>query len=250
MEMHAVREGPGAGTLPLLSHPGWAREYPWLVQGITHARGGGEDFDLRLFGDTAAPLERWLRLLASSGCHEVAHGRQVHGARIRTHGHPGGGVRVLPDTDGHATGAPGVLLTVSVADCVPVSIVDPVRRVVMLLHAGWRGVAARILERGMALLADRFAARPPGLAVHLGPAICGDCYEVGPEVHRALGLDDPGRPHPVDLRRVLGERALAAGVPPEGLTVSSFCTRCVDSPFYSHRGGDTGRQVAILGMRS
>src|SRR5690606_18360795 len=104
-----------------------------------------------------------------------------------------------PAIDGHATRAPGLLLAVSVADCVPVSLVDPERRAVALLHAGWRGAAAGILERGLEVLAERLLARPEDLHVHLGPAICGGCYEVGPEVHRALGLPEPPAPAPVDL---------------------------------------------------
>ena len=93
------------------------------------------------------------------------------------------------------TGQPGVLLTVTIADCVPVFIADPVRRAVGLFHAGWRGTAAGVFESGMATLGEAFGSTPGDITVHLGPAICGECYEVGPEVS---GHSVSGHPrHPV-----------------------------------------------------
>lgn len=86
--------------------------------------------------------------------------------------------------------------------------------------------------------------------MHLGPAICGSCYEVGPEVFGALGLPTPDGPTPLDLRAALAERAAAEGVPSTSITVSGHCTRCTDSGLFSHRGGDAGRQVGYLGLRS
>ncbi len=85
--------------------------------------------------------------------------------------------------------------------------------------------------------------------MHLGPAICGACYEVGPEVHAALGLEVPPLAAPVDLREALARQARAAGVPPESITISSLCTLCGDGNLFSHRGGRSERQVAILGLR-
>jgi hypothetical protein len=87
------------------------------------------------------------------------------------------------------------------------------------------------------------------LLVHLGPAICGKCYEVGPEVFTALGLPAPRAPRPVDLRGVLAARAAAEGVDPSRLTISAHCTRCTGSGLFSHRGGDLGRQVGYIGVR-
>ena len=190
-------------------------------------------------------LDRWERLGRAAGCDRVVHGRQVHGTRIVTHTSPGtGGLTLLPACDGHATDEAGTLLTVSVADCVPVFAVVPATRAVLLLHAGWRGAADGILEAGLELLERRFQARISDLWIHLGPAICGSCYEVGPEVHEAFGLPKPASPTPLDLRDVLATRALSAGATAERVSVSSFCTRCGDSPFFSHprrRRGTAGR---------
>ena len=131
------------------------------------------------------------------------HGRQVHGATVRLHEAGPPGLAISPSCDGHVSGAPGVLLTVGLADCVGISLVDPVRRAVALLHSGWRGTAAGILEAGITVLRERLDSHARDLHVHLGPAICGRCYEVGPEVHAALGLPAPRGPQPVDLRAVL-----------------------------------------------
>jgi YfiH family protein len=162
------------------------------------------------------------------------------------------GVFVDEGHDGHLTERRGVLLTVSVADCVPVSVVDPDGRRIALLHAGWRGAAAGILERGVSALVQ-LGSDPAELVLHLGPSICGSCYEVGPEVFEALGAPAPAAPTPIDLRAALVERALAAGVPAGRVTVSAHCTRCETrggEAFHSHRGGDPERQVAFLGMRA
>lgn len=247
----SVAEIPSAlAAVPAFTHPGWTDRFPWLMQGITGA-GDGQPFDLALFGQgrPSEVIERWWALGRAVGAHRLVHGQQVHGAAVRVQDHGPPGLQVSPETDGHASRAPGVLLTVSIADCVPISIVHEEARTVALLHAGWRGAAAGILERGLDVLHERFALPAVDLHVHLGPAICGRCYEVGPEVHRGLGLAEPPRPAPVDLRAVLGARARAAGVAAERVSTSSRCTRCGDSPFFSHRGGRSERQVAFLGIR-
>lgn len=194
-------------------------------------------------------MKRWEVLAEDTGCGSLVHARQVHGCEIVLHETAPSGLLLVPPCDGHATRQPGTLLAVSVADCVPVFVVAPGARAVMLLHAGWRGVAGGILEAGLATLERDFGTRAREAHVHMGPAICGRCYEVGREVHEALGLPRPVSPgQPVDLRRVLVHRALAAGADPAHLTTSTFCTRCADTPFFSHRGGDAGRQIAVLGI--
>lgn len=236
--------------MPVHEHPAWSDRFDWLVQGTT---GRGDDgFDLRFFGPTPSGslIRRWRTLREATGCPSAAHAFQVHGARVLVHdAAPAAGLLVADDADGHATHVPGLLLTISVADCVPAFVVDPERRAVALLHAGWRGAAAGILERGIETLGKRYGSRPGDLLVHFGPSICGDCYEVGPEVHRALGLGSPDAPRPVDLRGALADRALALGVDAGAVTISEHCTRCGDSPFYSHRAGHPERQVAFLGIR-
>ncbi|HEX7118907.1 MAG TPA: polyphenol oxidase family protein [Longimicrobiales bacterium] len=250
--MREVREAKLAIDAPAYGHTEWADRFPWLVQGTT-ARGSAADpFDLRLFGGqpVGSVVARWRALREAAGFPRAVHAYQVHGARILTHGDGPAGLLVADDADGHATTTAGTLLTVSVADCVPVFLVSPDPRAVAVVHAGWRGIAGGAVEAGIDTLARLCGARPAELHVHLGPAICGACYEVGPEVHEALGLPRPGRNTPVDLRSVAARRAEAAGVDAGRITVSGFCTRCGDSPFFSHRAGCAERQVGFLGIRA
>jgi polyphenol oxidase len=252
--VESARERRLEGVRPSLhAHPGWAAAMPWLVHGVTD----GTD-DMSLFGGTPAGqvLPRWQQLRDALGCAVIVHARQVHQARVLAHGAIPPGVHIAENADGHATDRPGTLLAVSVADCVPIYVIAPEQRAVALLHGGWRGVAAGILEHGVAMLKASYGADPHRLRVHFGPAICGACFEVGPEVVSGLGLDEgnPGqgaagyRRH-VDLRAALAQRAVAAGVRTERVSTSAFCTRCGQSPFYSHRGGCAERQVAVLGIR-
>lgn len=242
------------GEVPLWVHPEWAERFPWLVQGTTGSGEEGEPFDLGLAGGqpVGAVLDRWRRLAAATGMAAAVHARQVHGAEVWVHDGAGApGILVMDGVDGHLTGRAGLLLSVGVADCIPVSVVAPGPRAVALLHAGWRGTAGGIVERGVAELAGRFGAAPHETWLHCGPAICGRCYEVGPEVHAAVhpDRDPPGSNTPIDLRAAVAERALAAGLPAEQVTVSGHCTRCGIPAFFSHRAGSPGRQMGVLGIR-
>ncbi len=96
---------------------------------------------------------------------------------------------------------------------------------------------------------ERWRSEAEHLWVHLGPAICGACYEVGPEVFEALGKPAPPSPAPVDVREVLVSQAQAIGVPEAHVSVSNDCTLCGESGFFSHRGGRPERQAAVLGVR-
>jgi polyphenol oxidase len=232
----------------LFVHPGWKTALPHLVHGITAGA------DMSLFGNAPARevTSRWLQLTRHLGCDAAIHARQVHEAEVLTHELAVRGILIAGDADGHITMLPRTLLAVSVADCVPIAIAAPEQRAVALLHGGWRGVAAGILETGITALRRRFAIDPAALRIHLGPAICGDCFEVGPEVPPQLGMDgvpDGGHVR-IDLRRHLAVRAVRAGVPAAGVSISAHCTRCGGSPFYSHRGGCAERQIAVLGLRS
>lgn len=255
------------GGIPFHPVPAWTAAFPWLVHGTTGAvvnagangAGPGEDggaddrigpgggsSDMGLFG--AAPvgqvLGRWRALREGLRIPRAVHSEQVHGAGITEHMERLPGLFVSHGRDGHVTGYPGILLTVSLADCVAISLVDPELQRVALLHAGWRGTAAGVVESGM----DALGGDPDRVHAHLGPAICGACYEVGPEVHRALGLDAPETNAPVDLRAVQARRLMEAGVAPDRITVSAHCTKH-DDGFFSHRAGDAGRQVGVLGVR-
>jgi YfiH family protein len=241
------------GGVPVLVHGPWSRAYPWLIQGITRRGGDTDPFDLGLFteaSNASSVLRRWEHMARALGAQTVVHARQVHGASVRHHRAMPPGLHLAEPCDGHATADAGVLLAVTTADCAPVSILEPESRAVALVHAGWRGSAAGVVEQGIQVLVERCGSRPEALRVHLGPAICGSCYEVGPEVHLALGLDEPPGPALLDLRGVLGRRLTSAGVEAESITVSGHCTRCGEGELFSHRGGDTARQAGFLGIKT
>lgn len=223
----------------------WAHRFPWLLAATTvreGPHGGLQDFGQGL---STSP---WDAFLADPAFPAVVHAQQVHGAEILMHGLQSPGRHVLHGVDGHATCASGVLLAITVADCVPVFLVSDDPRSIALLHAGWRGVAAGILEKGVAQMCEALQMEPSRLYLHLGPAISGPRYEVGPEVHGALGLPVRSTPGFLDLRAHLVERARRLGIPDPQIDVSGLCT-FEDPRFYSHRGGDAGRQVALLGIR-
>ncbi|MGQ0561510.1 MAG: polyphenol oxidase family protein [Gemmatimonadota bacterium] len=228
------------GGVPLFVHPEWERTFPWLVQGTT----GREAGNFASFGSQTAEAlhERWRGLRIATGMRTCVLGRQVHGARVLEHGALSPGWLLADDSDGHISSARGVLMAVSIADCVPVLMVDPKRERVAVLHAGWRGTAAGIIRAGVEMMGS-------ALDVHLGPGICGACYEVGPDVHAALGLPAPPRNTPIDLRAVLAEQCVALGIPEARISTSSWCTRCGETAFYSHRAGQPERQVAVIGVR-
>jgi YfiH family protein len=245
-----VSEQSAGLAVPVLVQPEWARELPWLFQGITW-RGDAEPFDLGLFGDqpVGRALARWRELLQHTRFPAAVHSRQIHENRIAIHESAAGGLLVMEGADGHVTRLPGLLLAVSVADCLPVYLADESRRAVAILHAGWRGMAAGIVEAGVASLTG-LGSDPRDLRVHFGPAICGHCYEVGPEVHQALGLVVPSGPAPVDLVSVAVARAEKAGVRTASISFSGACPKCEPDRFFSHRAGSAGRQMGIIGIRS
>lgn len=226
--------------MPLFVHPEWESEFPWLVQGITPREAG----DFASFGSQSAETlhKQWSKLRAATRMNTAVLGRQVHAARVLIHDRLSAGLLLAEDSDGHITTSKCNLLAVSIADCTPVTVIDPVRRAVGILHAGWRGTAQHILRNCIDVMGRR-------VVVHFGPSICGDCYEVGPEVHEALGLPVPQSNSPVDVRKVLLKQALELGVAEDSITISDWCTKCGDSPFFSHRAGHAERQVAVVGMQ-
>jgi polyphenol oxidase len=189
---------------------------------------------------------RWsaLRSALSPVAARLATASQVHGSRVVTHGDGWAGWLRVDEADGHATAVRGSALAVTIADCVPVFLAHP-GGAVALLHAGWRGTAAGILSEGILVL-SRLGAPPEELVVHLGPAICGDCYEVSPDVHVQLTGRPTDAPSCVDLRGILAAEAESRGV--SRISISESCTRCGDRRFFSHRAGDSGRQLAVIAL--
>jgi len=189
-------------------------------------------------------MNRWnvlRRHLVATGP-RLATAHQVHGERVILHGTGWDGWLRVDDADGHAALERGTAVAVSIADCVPVFLAHA-SGAIALLHSGWRGTAARIIERALDLLVSR-GIPSAELHMHLGPAICGACYEVSADVAAQLTGRTVDRPRSVDLRAIIADHARLRGV--RRITTSPNCTRCNNEQFFSHRAGDAGRQLGVM----
>ena len=187
--------------------------------------------------------------------------------------------------DGLITATPGVLLAIQTADCLPVILVDPTHHAVGVFHAGWRGTAKRIVEKGVGEMHRCFGSRPRDLKAAIGPGIHGCCYEVGEEVRtkfdsqfaygtslfREVKESDPVREkYPLlfltarapghselpikiflDLVEANRQQLLAAGVRKKNIDASPLCTNCRPDLLFSYRAenGKTGRMMGVVGVR-
>ena len=213
------------------------------VRAFTTTRGAGS-FGLSSNEPVRDVIDRWNALrreLAPAGP-RLATAHQVHGDRVILHGAGWEGWLRTNDGDGHAALDRGTAMAVSIADCVPVFLAHA-SGAVALLHSGWRGTAARIIDRALDLLASRGI--PSGeLRMHLGPAICGGCYEVSSDVGERLTGRQADGPTTVDLRAIIADHARLRGV--RRITASPNCTLCNNDQFFSHRAGDAGRQLGVM----
>jgi purine-nucleoside/S-methyl-5'-thioadenosine phosphorylase / adenosine deaminase len=184
--------------------------------------------------------------------------------------------------DASATNRPGLLLGVRTADCAPVLLVDPKKRVVAAIHAGWRGTLQRIVTKAIGQMQMQFGCRPQDLLAAIGPAIGGCCYEVGTEVASAfmaqfpnaaeffdelrtgnepnplqwLNMMPPGHQPPpnkvrLDLSKANRSQLLEAGLRPQNIFVSGLCTACRLELLFSYRkeGARSGRLMSVIGIR-
>lgn len=174
----------------------------------------------------------------------VAMGWQVHGADLLDwtappddggYANPGAD---LAQVDGHVTSEHGIGLLVLVADCAPLALAAPGR--VAMLHCGWRGLAAGIVERAL----ERFD-EPPAAAI--GPGIGPCCYEVGDEVLTAFAdLEGVADGRMLDLKAVVARKLERGGA--DRVEDVGLCTSCLPELFFSHRRDDgvTGRQGGLV----
>jgi purine-nucleoside/S-methyl-5'-thioadenosine phosphorylase / adenosine deaminase len=191
-------------------------------------------------GQGAEDAERARELLRSEiGVERLARGHQVHGTvveRIDSAPEP-----AAPDrqADGQATALAGVGAMVLTADCLPVALAST--RAVAMVHAGWRGLAAGVLESGVAAI--RELGGEAEIVAVIGPGAGSCCYAVGPELHAIFGAAHRDGER-IDLRSIARERLLGAGV--GEVLDASACTIC-DERFFSHRreGERGGRQVGV-----
>lgn len=165
------------------------------------------------------------RVRAAAGASRLAQGRQVHGTRVVVD------AEGIEEADGQVISGRGVAAVVLVADCLPVALAGPER--VGVVHAGWRGLVAGVLEAGVEVTGAVCAAIGPGI----GPC----CYEVGDDVRAVFGTSE----RTLDLKAIARGRLEAAGV--REIHDCGLCTSCDAERFFSHRRdrGVTGRQAGL-----
>jgi YfiH family protein len=192
--------------------------------------------------DAEHGLQARKRLREQLGVQSLLRGYQVHGTvvrRVRTGAQAGDDVQA----DGQATALRDVGIMVLTADCLPVAL--GTTGAVAMIHAGWRGLAAGVLEEGVRAL-EELGSGDEIVAI-IGPGAGPCCYEVGPEVHAAVGgahrIESPPTRR-IDLKAIARERLLLAGV--EDVRDIAACTIC-DERYFSHRreGARAGRQGAV-----
>jgi len=262
---------------------------PWLVHGFSTKRGGVSDQDgekvLNLgfteWDSQENALENRRRLQSALGASalQLISLKQIHSDVIHffdaAPGQPCQG-------DASVTNRPGLLLGVQTADCVPILLVDPKKRAVAAIHAGWRGTLQRIVVKAIGQLQMQFKSKPADLLAAIGPSIGGCCYEVGTEVATQflsqfaeapewfdefrtgdepnpiqwLNRMPPGHQPPpknvlLDLRKANRAQLLGSGLRPQNIFVSDLCTACRRDLLFSYRkeGPQSGRLLSVIGIR-
>jgi purine-nucleoside/S-methyl-5'-thioadenosine phosphorylase / adenosine deaminase len=262
---------------------------PWLVHGFSTRTGGVSTLDneklLNLSNmewdrpDNVVENRRKFQSVLGAQNLTLVPLKQIHSALLR----PCSAPPAQPcKGDASATITPGLLLAAQTADCVPILLVDPKKRAVAAIHAGWKGTLSRIAEKAVGRMHYEYGSRPSDLLAALGPAIGPCCYEVGaefvskftaqfadaadyfdeprsgeePNPLQWLNMMPPGhQPSPkgvhLDLRKANRSQLLAAGVRPKNILVSDLCTACRTDLFFSYRreGALSGRLMSVIGIK-
>jgi YfiH family protein len=249
--------------------PAEVRDPDWLVpdwdaEGVgalmTTRRGGvsGTPFDsLNLrdgLGDDARAVACNLQRLRRSTDAVPVWLRQVHGTRVaRLTAADAVAGAATHEADACVTAEPGIACAVQVADCLPLLLAAPNGRGVAAAHAGWRGLAAGVLEATVQALCELAACQPLELQAWIGPCIGPQRFEVGGDVLAAFGVPDRDsrfRRHSADkwladLPGLAHDRLASSGV--RRITGGQWCTASDASRFYSfRRDGVTGRMAALV----
>jgi YfiH family protein len=238
--------------------------FPEIQHGI-FARGGGHSrtpfHQLNVsfaVGDDPEDVERNRQRVA--GCMQgkaLVFIRQVHGNTVRViDGRQGpapvSDAEAVPVGDAMVTDRGEQLLAVSVADCQPVLLFDPLRRVVANIHSGWRGSVANVAGRTLQVMRERFGCSARDVLAGVGPSLgpcCAEFVNYRDEIPREF-WDYRRDSVYFDFWAVTRDQLIAAGVPAEHIQTSGLCTKCHTDRFFSYRGeGRTGRFPAVIGIR-
>ena len=274
-ECETVKEKHANGV-PYLYFPA-LEETGCVVNGFSTRLGGvsrGDwatmNFSFTRGDDPEAVRENYRRMAAALGVdvNRMVLSHQTHTTNVRrvTEEDAGKGVvreRDYTDVDGLITNVPGITLVTFYADCVPLYFVDPVRRAIGLSHSGWRGTVNRMGRVTVEAMGKAFGSDPKDIVACIGPSICRDCYEVGPEVaeafenvfepakHSEILEEKPDGKFLLDLWRANAIVMEEAGILPERIHMTDICTHCNPELLYSHRrtGERRGNLCAFLSLK-
>lgn len=196
----------------------------------------------KLFYYTTVPeIEAFSTMKGAVLPYPVIQPHQTHQDKIVAVDNPNLTREDLEGVDALVTTLEGVAIGVRSADCVPVLLYDPVHRVVAAVHSGWRGTVQWIVAKTLRLLEKQFGTSTCDVQAMIGPCICNDCFQVGPEVVQAFrealfpefifsyrepgSVDEPMKEgHHIDLVEANAWLLTSHGVLPENITRSGVCT--------------------------
>jgi polyphenol oxidase len=232
------------------------RDQRWLIAAMSTRQGGvsrpplGMNLSFNVGDDPEHVRTNRERFFGSLGIRqdELAVPGQVHGVTVREAVRAGS----WPETDGLVTSSERLFLCVTVADCVPVLLADPVTKTVAAVHAGWRGTAGRIVEQALEILTGRFGVRPKDVLAYVGPSAGACRYAVGDDVASRFPREVVGRlgdQPTVDLKAANRDQLTGAGLLSRNIEIAPFCTISDDTLFHSHRrdAAASGRMMAVIG---
>ncbi|MBR3691553.1 MAG: peptidoglycan editing factor PgeF [Clostridia bacterium] len=231
--------------------------------GVSPAPRDSLDLGLRRGDDITLARENFHRLTAAAEISgELAILSQVHSGRVVsvTAEFPPGGISLSRpvEADGMIADAPGRVLMTHHADCTPVFLLDVRRRVIALVHAGWRGCAAGIAGHAVEKMRADYDCRPEDMLAAVGPCICQDCFACDSDVPEAMrahmgaaadaAILRRGSKWYVDLAMLSAHQLRMAGLSEKNIARTEYCTCCREDLFFSHRrmGPDRGTMLAFL----
>ena len=245
--------------------PGVVQGFSTRYGGVSHAPYETLNLGTHVGDDPVAVEVNRVRLCAELGFQpgQVALAEQVHGSTVAIIDRES--PIIAPGADALITRQSDLLLMLFFADCVPVYIVDPVNRVIALIHSGWHGTVAGIVIQTVLTMQENFGSRPGACLAAIGPCIGGESYEVGQDVvdqfrrtdslraaNAILPKNEFAGTYTLNLRQVLYSQLLSAGIRTEYVSVSSEDTFRNRRDFFSYRrdGKMTGRMAGFLALRS
>ena len=181
----------------------------------------------------------------------VAKSHQVHGTEILNVTQPGR----YEGFDALISNVRGVQLAVTIADCTPILIYDPIEKAVAAIHAGWRGTVGEIVYKTVKALEHTFGCQAANCIAYIGTCIDACSFEVNEDVAQHFvdqfkTWDAEKQKFFVDLKRANHEQLVRAGLQSENIEVSAYSTVLHNEDYFSyrHENGLTGRMLATIGI--